>query len=207
MSQLGEPQRDKAEAALSNGRLLRMRDLAAYGVSAETMARLVDEGVVTRPARGLYQLANVNVDARHTLAEACSLVPKGVVCLISALQFHGLTLQMPSAVWMAIERKGWKPRLNYPPLRIVRFPGKLLNSDVERHTIEGVEVRITAPARTIVDGFRYRNKIGLDVALESLRAGLDRKIVTPDDLHRIALPLRAWTLMRPYVEAMVADGA
>jgi predicted transcriptional regulator of viral defense system len=207
MSHAHESQRGKVEAVLRQGRLVRLRDLMAQGVSAETMARLVYEGVVTRPARGLYQLANVNVDARHTLAEACSLVPKGVVCLISALQFHGLTLQMPSAVWMAVERTGWKPRFTYPPLRIVRFPQRLLTSDVERHTIEGVEVRVTTPARTIVDGFRYRNKIGLDVALESLREGLDRKIVTPDDLHRIALPLRAWNVMRPYVEAMVADGA
>jgi predicted transcriptional regulator of viral defense system len=207
MSHADGTQRGKVEAVLRLGRLVRLRDLTAQGVSAETMARLVDDGVVTRPARGLYQLADTEVDARHTLAEACSLVPKGIVCLISALQFHGLTLQMPSAVWMAIERTGWKPRFSYPRLRIVRFPGKLLESDVERHTIEGVDVRVTTPARTIVDGFRYRNKIGLDVALESLREGLDRKIVTPDDLHRIAVPVRAWTVMRPYVEAMVADGA
>ncbi len=207
MSHIGGSQREKVEAALSSGLLLRMRDLAARGVSAETMARLVDDGTVTRPARGLYQLANTVVDARHTLAQACSLVPKGVVCLISALQFHGLTLQMPSAVWMAVDRTGWKPRFAYPSLRVVRFPKDVLDAEVARYRIDGVEVRVTTAARTIVDCFRYRNKVGLDIALEGLREGLVRKAVTPDDLHRIALPLRAWSVMRPYVEAMVADGA
>ncbi len=186
---------------------MRLRDLVATGISAETMARLVREGIVIRPARGLYQLADIDIDARHTLAEVSALVPRGVVCLISALQFHRLTLQMPSAVWMAIERTGWKPKFTYPPIRIVRFPKVMLAVGVERHEIEGVDVHVTAPARTIVDCFRYRNKIGLDVALEGLRQGLQQSKVTPDDLYLLAKPARAWTVMRPYVEAMVADGA
>jgi predicted transcriptional regulator of viral defense system len=186
---------------------VRLRDLVATGISAETLARLVREGVVIRPARGLYLLADTDVDVRHTLAEASALVPRGVVCLISALQFHGLTLEMPSAVWMAINRTGWKPKFTYPPIRIVRFPKAVLAVGVEHHKIEGVDVRVTASARTIVDCFRYRNKVGLDVALEGLRQGLRQRMVTPDDLYRLAKPARAWTVMRPYVEAMVADGA
>ncbi len=186
---------------------MRLRDLVATGISAETMARLVREGTVIRPARGLYQLSDTDVDARHTIAEASALVPRGVVCLISALQFHGLTLQMPSSVWMAIERTGWKPTFTYPPIRFVRFPKATLVTGVEEHSIEGVDVRVTVPARSIIDCFRYRNTVGLDVALEGLRQGLRQRKVTPDDLYRLAKPARAWTVMRPYVEAIVADGA
>jgi predicted transcriptional regulator of viral defense system len=207
MSQINISQRARAETALHRGQLVRLRDLVAAGISTETMARLVREGAVVRPARGLYQLADTDVDARHTLAEASALVPRGVVCLISALQFHRLTMQMPSAVWMAIERTGWKPKFTYPPIRIVRFPKAMLAVGVEHHEIEGVDVRVTAPARTIVDCFRYRNKVGLDIALEGLRQGLRQREVTPDDLYRLAKPARAWTVMRPYVEAMVADDA
>src|SRR6185437_12680963 len=127
---------------------------------------------VVRPARGLYQLPEPPRHAAHTLAEAASLVPKGVICLISALQFHELTLQMPSEIWMAIDRTAWRPRIEYPPVRFVRFSGTALTDGVKRHRIEGVEVAITDPARTIVDCFRYRGKVGLDVALEGLREGL-----------------------------------
>jgi predicted transcriptional regulator of viral defense system len=207
MSQIVISQRARAEAALHNGQLMRLRDLVATGISAETMARLVREGTVIRPARGLYQLSDTDVDARHTIAEASALVPRGVICLISALQFHGLTLQMPSAVWMAIERTGWKPKFTHPPIHFVRFPKPMLDISVEGHSIEGVNIRVTSPARTIVDCFRYRNTVGLDVALEGLKQGLRQRKVTSDDLYRVAKPARAWTVMRPYVEAMVADGA
>jgi len=157
-------------------------------------------------ARGLYQLANANPDPRHSLAEASALVPKGVICLTSALQFHELTLQMPSAVWMAIDRTGWKPNLEYPPVRFVRFSGHALAGGVKRHPIEGIEVPVFEPAKSIVDCFRYRNKIGLDIALEGLREGLRSGRVTSDQLWEFARTTRAWSVMRPYVEAMVADG-
>lgn len=192
---------------LQNGRLIRLRDLMQAGVGPETMARLVRDGIAVRPARGLYQLADATPDARHTLAEAAALVPKGVVCLTSALQFHELTLQMPSAVWIAIDRTGWKPRVDYPPIRFVRFSGQVLREGVERHEIEGVEVKVFEPAKTIVDCFRYRNKIGLDIALEGLKEGLRQRRVTPDQLWRFAQHARVWSVMRPYVEAVVADDA
>jgi len=134
-------------------------------------------------------------------------VPKGVICLTSALQFHELTLQMPSTVWMAIDRTGWKPRVDYPPIRFVRFSGTMLTDGVELHRIEGVPVKVFGPAKTIVDCFRYRNKIGLDTALEGLKEGLRRRRVTSDRLWRFAKEGRVWSVMRPYVEAIVADGA
>jgi predicted transcriptional regulator of viral defense system len=187
--------------------MLRLKDFVAEGIGPETLSRLVREEAVVRPARGLYQLPDAQVEAAHALAEAAVLVPKGVVCLISALQFHELTLQMPSAVWMAIERTAWRPRLDYPRIRFVRFTGPSLTEGVARHRIEGVDVPITNPARTIVDCFRYRGKVGLDVAMEGLREGLRRRRCTPDELWRYARQARVWSVMRPYVEAMVSDAA
>jgi predicted transcriptional regulator of viral defense system len=187
--------------------MLRLKDFVAEGIGPETLARLVREEAVVRPARGLYQLPDAHIDAAHTLAEATVLVPKGVVCLTSALQYHELTLQMPSAVWMAIDRAAWRPKIDYPPIRFVRFTGSALTEGVERHRIENVDVPITDPARTIVDCFRYRTKVGLDVAMEGLREGLRRRRCNPDQLWRYARKARAWSIMRPYVEAMVSDAA
>lgn len=202
-----QAQRLRALDLLKARRMLRLKDFIAEGIGPETLARLVREDAILRPARGLYQLADAPTDASHVLAEACALVPKGVVCLTSALQFHGLTLQMPSAVWMAIDRSAWRPKIDYPPIRFVRFTAAGLAGGVERHRIEGVEVPVTNPARTIVDCFRYRAKVGLDVALEGLREGLRRRKATPDALWTDAKSTRVWSIMRPYVEAMVADGA
>lgn len=200
-------QRSRALDLLNARGMLRLKDFVAEGIGPETLARLVREAVVVRPARGLYQLSDTQVDAAHTLAEAAILVPKGVVCLTSALQFHELTLQMPSAVWMAIDRTAWRPKIGYPRIRFVRFTGPALTEGVVRHRIEGVEVPVTEPARTIVDCFRYRAKVGLDVAMEGLREGLRRRRCTPDELWRYAQKARVWPVMRPYVEAMAADAA
>jgi predicted transcriptional regulator of viral defense system len=200
------PQATRALELLKANSMLRLKDFMARGIGPETLARLVRDHQVIRPARGLYQLADAPVEARHTLAEAAVLVPKGVICLLSALQFHALTLQMPSAVWMAIARTTWRPTLAYPPIRFVRFSGPALTEGVQRHLIETIEVPVYSPAKTIVDCFRYRHKIGLDLALEGLREGLRRRCCTPDQLWRYAQIARVWSVMRPYVEAMVADG-
>jgi predicted transcriptional regulator of viral defense system len=187
--------------------MLRLKDFIAEEIEPETLARLVRHNQIVRPARGLYQLPDVSIDAAHTLAEAAALVPKGIVCLISALQFHELTLQMPSAVWMAIERTAWKPTISYPPIRFVRFSGWAMTEGVERYSIQSYNVRITNPARTIVDCFRYRNKIGIDVAMEGLREGIRHRKCTPDQLWQYAKKARVWTILRPYVEAVVANAA
>lgn len=200
-------QRLRALDLLRDRGMLRLKDFVAAGIGPETLARLVREQAVVRPARGLYQLPDADVDAAHSFAEAAVLVPKGVVCLISALQYHGLTLQMPSVVWMAIDRAAWRPKIDHPPVRFVRFSGSALTEGVERHRIENIDVPITDPARTIVDCFRYRTKIGLDVAMEGLREGLRRRRCTPDELWRYASKARVWSVMRPYVEAMVSDAA
>ena len=200
-------QRTRALDLLMARGMVRLKDFRAEGIAPETIARLVREDAIIRAARGLYQLPDAEFEAAHTLAEAAALVPKGIVCLISALQFHDLTLQMPSAVWMAIERTAWRPRIDYPRIRFVRFTGQFLINGVTRHRIEGVDVPITDPARTIVDCFRYRGKVGLNVALEGLREGLRRRAFTSDELWRFARDARVWSIMRPYVEAMVSDDA
>lgn len=200
------PQATRAVELLKANSMLRLKDFMARGIGPETLARLVRNCQVVRPVRGLYQLADAPVETRHAFAEAAVLVPKGVICLLSALQFHDLTLRMPSAVWMAIARTTWRPTLAYPPIRFVRFSGPALTEGVQRHLIETIEVPVYSPAKTIVDCFRYRHKIGLDLALEGLREGLRRRCCTPDQLWRYAQTARVWSVMRPYVEAMVADG-
>lgn len=200
-------QKERALGLLRTKGMLRLKDFIAKDIEPETLARLVRSGQVVRPARGLYQLSDASVDATHVLAEAAALVPKGIVCLISALQFHGLTLQMPSAVWMAIERTAWKPTISYPSVRFVRFSGWAMTEGVERYPVQSRKLPITNPARTIVDCFRYRNKIGIDVAMEGLREGIRKRKCTPDELWRFAKKARTWTIMRPYVETVVANAA
>jgi predicted transcriptional regulator of viral defense system len=202
----GAPQRARALALLKSKGMLRLRDFAANGIGSETLARLMREKAVVRRARGLYQLPDAGIETGHTFAEAAILVPKGVICLTSALQFHELTVQMPSAVWMAIERTAWRPKIQYPPIRFVRCAERYLKEGVSRHRIEGVGVQITDPARTIVDCFRYRNKVGVDVAMEGLREGLRQRRCTPDELWDFAKQARAWSVIRPYIEATVSHG-
>lgn len=196
-------QRTRALNLLKRRGMLRLKDFIAEGIGPETLAGLVRNEAVVRPARGLYQLPVAPTHAAHALAEAAVLVPKGVICLISALQFHELTLQTPSAVWMAIERTAWRPKIEYPPIRFVRFPKSALTEGVARQRIEKIEVPITTPSRTVVDCFRYRNKIGLDVAIEGLREGLRRRSINPDELWKYANKARVWFAMQPYVDAMV----
>lgn len=199
-----ELQKTRALHLLKTNGMLRLKDFLAEDIGQETLARLVREGRVVRPSRGLYQLSDAPVDASQTLAEAAALVPKGVVCLISALQFHQLTLQMPSSVWIAIDRSAWKPTISYPSIRFVRFSGWALKEGIEWRSIQSRQVPITDPSRTIVDCFRYRNKIGIDVAMEGLREGIRQRKCTPDQLWHYAKKARVWTIMRPYVETEVA---
>lgn len=182
--------------------ILRPRDLEPLGIPREYLVRLVAEGVLVRPARGLYALATVEPDENQTLAEACKRVPHGVVCLLSALQYHGLTTQVLFEVWIAISSKARRPKVDYPPLRVVRFTGTGLTDGVEVRPSSGGEVRVTTPARTVVDCFAYRNKIGLDVALEALRDCRTQKRATMDHLHRMAQSRRMANVMRPYLEGV-----
>jgi predicted transcriptional regulator of viral defense system len=183
---------------------LRAKDLDEHGIPRTYLTRLCRAGILERPSRGLYVLKEGDTTEHHDLAAASRRIPHGVVCLLSALQFHGLTTQAPFEVWLAIDRKARLPKVEHPPLRIVRFSGKALSARVESHRIEGVKVRVTDPARTVVDCFAYRNKVGLDVALEALRGCLRKKRATRDDLYRAAGVRRMKNVIRPYLEAVTA---
>jgi len=198
-------QRDLAVSLIERHGIMRLSDLKDYGVNPATLARLVEEGILQKPSRGLYELADADIEAAHNLAEVAKRVPKGVICLISALQFHEITLQLPRSVWVAIGSKDRKPAIDYPPIRVVRFGEKALMLGVETHTIDSVPVRIFDPAKSIVDCFRFRNTVGLDVALEALRMGWRARKAKPDDIVRYAQALRIWSVVRPYLESVVAD--
>jgi len=182
--------------------VLRPRDLSAHGIPREYLIRLLQQGQLERPARGIYVLADADPGEHRSLLEACKRVPHGVVCLLSALRFHGLTTQAPFEVWLAISKKAWLPKVGNPPLRIVRFTGPALTSGVEEHIIQGVTLRVTDPARTVVDCFKYRNKVGLDVALEALRDCRRKKKATMDQIHHAAQARRMANVMRPYLESL-----
>lgn len=182
--------------------VLRAKDLDERGIPRTYLTRLCRAGVLDRPSRGVYVLKDADTTEHHDLAAACRRVPHGVVCLLSALQFHGLTTQAPFEVWLGIDRKARLPKVDHPPLRIVRFSGQALTAGVVSHEIEGVIVRVTDPARTVVDCFAYRNKVGLDVALEALRDCLRKRRATQDDIYRAAEVRRMKNVMRPYLEAV-----
>jgi predicted transcriptional regulator of viral defense system len=164
---------------------------------------MVDAGHLRQVARGLYAPAEFEETEHHGLAAAAALVPGGVVCLLSALQFHHIGTQAPFEVWLAIGTKARRPMRSELPLRIVRFSPRALREGVETKLIEGVSVRLTTAARTVADCFKYRNKIGLDVALEALRE-YKRTRRSIDDLTHAAKVVRVANVMRPYLEALLA---
>lgn len=182
--------------------VLRPRDVEAQGIPREYLIRLRDRGVLEQPSRGLYILADADLGENQTLAEACKRVPHGVVCLLSALQFHVLTTQIPHEIWLAIDVKARQPKVDYPPLRIVRFSGKALAFGVGEHRIGGVPVKVYGPAKTVADCFKYRNKIGVDVALEALRDVWRQRRATMDELLEAAKVCRVARIMRPYLESL-----
>lgn len=183
--------------------VLRPRDLDSYGIPREYLSRLCERGLLQRVGRGLYVLADAEVTEYQTLAEASKRVPQGVLCLLSALQFHGLTTQAPFEVWMALEQRAWQPLGDRPRMRFVRFSGPAFESGVEEHRIEGVLVKVYCPAKTVADCFKYRNKIGLDIAMEALRDCRSQRKCTNDELWQYAKVCRVAKVMKPYLEAIL----
>jgi predicted transcriptional regulator of viral defense system len=181
--------------------ILRPRDLDEEGLPREYLKRLHERGLLIRLGRGLYAAADRDLGQHETLVAACKAVPHGGVCLLSALRFHELTTQAPFEVWIAIDRKARAPEAGGVPLRVVRFSGPALAEGVEEHLVEGVPVRVYAAAKTVADCFKYRNKVGLDVALEALRDFRRLRKGSMDDLWRCAQVCRVANVMRPYLEA------
>ncbi len=213
MTAVPDRQQDRAISLLKQRGMARLSELTKAGVTAATVSRMKEKGLILRLGRGLYQLPGSSLDVNHSLAEAAKLVPKGVVCLVTALAFHEQTDNIPSRVWMAIGPKDRRPRVSYPPLQFVRFRDKMLRSGVEEHRIEGVRVRIYNPAKTVVDLFRYRQRAGkryqkspgLNLALEGLREVLRTRKATPSEISRYAMEGGIWKVVQPYLEAMTAN--
>jgi predicted transcriptional regulator of viral defense system len=183
-------------------RLFRLSEAVAAGVHPEYVRRLTRQGELTRVGRGLYTLATAEATEHRTLAEVAKRVPKAVFCLLTALRVHGLGTQNPREVWLAIDRRAGIPRVDFTPIRVVRVSGAALTGGIERHNVDGVRVRVTSPARTVVDCFKFRNKIGIDVAAEALRDYRRLRKGTADELWRQAERLRMTRVIRPYWDAM-----
>lgn len=199
-----ENSKEKVLRLLQERGILRPCDLDEFDVPRITIYRLLNEGQVEKVARGMYRLSGYQVTEHSTLAEVSKKVPQGVVCLLTSLRFHELTTQNPFQVWMAIDRKARQPAVKNFPVHFVRFSGQALTEGVDAHIIEGVSVSIYNPAKTVADCFKYRNKIGLDVALEALKECRRSRKCDIDSLWHYAKICRVSNVMRPYLEAMIA---
>ncbi len=200
-------------ATRSSERLLRLarrrstltrQQVADAGIHTQTLSRLVRAGALERVGRGRYRLPDTPQSEHDGLLLVAAAVPRAVICLLSALAFHEIGTQLPSEVWIAIDRRSRPPALAYPPLRVQLFTGKALSEGIESHRVDGQTLRVYGVAKTLADLFKYRNKIGLDVALEALREAWRKKRFTMDEIHRYARICRVERVMRPYLEALVA---
>jgi predicted transcriptional regulator of viral defense system len=186
-----------------SGALFRTRDARAHGVHAETVARMVRAGVLERLGPGRYRLAAADVTEHGELVLASAAVPDSVICLLSALRFHNTGTQLPHQVWIAVPRGTRVPRLSHPPLKTVHLSPSMFSQGIEQHRLEGHAVRVYSLARTVADCFRFRNTIGLDVALEALKEAWRSGRLNLEELHRVAKPLRVNRVMQPYLETIV----
>ncbi len=198
-----DSKRQQVIKLVKNQSVLRPIDLKEYGLPKNYLYILAKEGVIEQIGRGLYQWPNKDLGQHQSLVEVSKLAPNGVVALLSALNYHNITTQNPHQVWLAINRKAWRPKISYPPVRFVTMSAEALNVGVEKHLIDGVSVNIFSPAKTVVDCFKYRNKIGLDVALEALREGWSARQFSMDELMRYAEVCRVKKVMQPYLESLV----
>ena len=182
--------------------MVRPRDIEAIGLPREYLIRLRRQGKLNRSGRGIYTVPDANVTERHSYAEVAKRVPEAVVCLLSALAFHEITTQIPPCVWIALRKGARKPVLPSPSLRVVRLSGPSLTEGIENHQVEGVPVRVYSAAKTVADCFKFRNKIGLDVAIEALKDSLRQKKASISEIYRYAKICRVSNVIRPYMEAL-----
>lgn len=199
-------QRERLQMLFGAQPILRARELRAAGIAAETISRAVANGEIAKIAHGLYQRPDIDTDADQNLAEVAKRVPKGVIAMVSALAFHGLTDQMPRRIWIAIGTSDWAPAIDYPPVRIVRLSDKYLRQGIERHAIAGVDVPIYSVPKTLADLFRNSRLVDRSVAVEGLRAALEQHRASPGAIADAAVAGGTWTRMKPYLEALTSNG-
>ena len=182
--------------------MLRSSDLAAAGASRVTLTRLTISGQLEKVSRGLYRLPQTLMSGDESLAVVAIKVPQAVFCLLTALQSHGLTTQLPRQVWLAMPSGSHVPKIDYPPLKMVQFTGEAYSEGIETHERDRVQLRVYGVAKTVADCFKHRSKIGLDVALEALKDARAKNKASADDLWRFAKICRVANVMRPYLEAV-----
>lgn len=199
---MSETARERALRLIKKHGLARPKDLETHGITRAQLSRLVRDGLVHRAARGIYVLADHAPTAEHTLAQVAKRVPEGVLCLLTALRLHGLTTQSPAEVWIALPEKARRPRLDYPRVRIARFAGEALTEGIEERRVEGVTLRVYSAAKTVADCFKYRNKIGIDIAVEALRDFSRKHRGGATDLARFARICRVARVMQPYLDVI-----
>jgi predicted transcriptional regulator of viral defense system len=199
-------QRDRLRDLIQERPLLRAQDIRDAGIAGTTIQRALKDGDIIRIGRGLYQDPRAQFNGDVTLAEIAKRIPKGVIAMVSALAYHGLTDQMPRRTWVAIGSSDWLPVQNSLPIRIVRFSDKYLNQGVEQHNICGVDVAIYSVVKTLADLFRNTRLIDRSIGIEGLRAALDQRKATPSQIAEAARAGGAWRTMRPYLEALTFNG-
>lgn len=199
-------QRIQLRNLLDGQRMMRAQELRAAGISPQTIARALETGDIERISRGVYQKCGAEIEENQILAEAAIRIPKGVIALVSALAFHGLTDQMPRRIWMAIGVSDWAPVQSYPPMRIVRFTERYLRQSVENHVIAGLQVPIYSVPKTLADLFRNPKLVDRSIAIEGLRAAIEQHKATPNEIAQGAKAGGVWRIMQPYIEALTSNG-
>ena len=183
--------------------MIRAEDIESVGISRNYLYSLTEERLLVRKARGIYALPENAFTEHSQLAEVAKRIPRAVVCLISALSYHEITTQIPHEIWIAVPRASWRPVIDYPPVNVTYLSGDAYSFGVQQHDVGGVTINVYSPAKTVADCFKFRNKIGLDVAIEALREAWRSRIVSMDDLASAAKINRVANIMRPYMEAIV----
>lgn len=183
--------------------ILRASDITEAGLSRNHLYRLCRDGLLKKTARGLYVLPDAEASEHIALAELAKRTPRAVVCLVSALNFHGITTQLPHEIWIALPRGSWHPRMDYPPINLTYMSADAFSFGIQEHNLNGVFVKVYSPAKTVADCFKFRNKIGLDVAIEALRETWHSRKATMDELMEAAKICKVSMVMRPYIEASV----
>ena len=201
------PNQDKFEDARAifqrHGGTMRTAQAIRLGVHPRTLYEMRDAGILDRLGRGVYRLSELPVLSDPDLATVALKIPHGVICLISALAFHEITTLIPHEIYLAVRRGTTRPRLDHPPLRIFWFTGKAFTDGIETHVRDEVSLRVYSPEKTLADCFKYRNKIGIDTAIEALKLYQQRKPVRVDDLLRAARVCRVLKVMKPYMEVLL----
>jgi predicted transcriptional regulator of viral defense system len=183
-------------------KLVRPKDLAAFAGSRSHLWNLAKSGRISRVGRGLYRDKESPISDGEIYVELAVRVPHGVLCLASALRYHELSTENPSEVWLAIERGTWTPKIDFPPVRFNHFSKRAFEFGIETHPLDGVPVHVYSPAKTVADCFKFRSKVGMETAIEALRAAYREKKATMDELWKAAKVCRVNNVIRPYMESL-----